>query len=197
MVRRGNGVLKLAGGIFTVAGLAFLLAGLWTGNRQYTILRTWPTVEAEVTKSRVTHHLSREHVRRGGYVYITVYQAEIEFRYTLNGKQFTSLSTPGYTSSNPLEMKRMADTYAPGTRHTIRYNPAMPNDIRFNAGYNFGFFLDAVILGGMGVILTGLGISLLRASRSRQPLQCPACGQAVERGQKFCPNCAAPLPIGQ
>jgi hypothetical protein len=182
----------VVGGIFTVVGLAMLGGGLWTGNRQYTILKSWPTLEAEVTKSQVTHHVSyssRSHTDT------TMYQAEIEFRYTVDGRQFTTPSTPGYSTSSYGEMKRMADTYAPGTRHTIRYNPANPNDIRFNAGYNFGFFFLPLLLGGMGVVFAGLGIGNVVASRSGQPLQCPACGQAVERGQKFCSNCAAPLQI--
>ena len=192
MVRQGRGVNKLVGGIFTVVGLALLGTGWWAGNRQYTILKSWPTLEAEVTNSRVTHHVSHDSRRSTD---TTMYEAEIEFRYTVDGRQFTTPSTPGYSTSSYSEMKRMADTYTPGTRHTIRYNPADPNDIRFNAGYNFGFFFLPVLLGGMGVVFTGLGICLLVASRSAQPLQCPACGQAVEQGQKFCPNCAAPLQV--
>lgn len=192
MVRQSRGVNKLVGGIFTVVGLALLGTGGWVGNRQYTILKSWPTLEAEVTKSQVTHHVS--HNSRS-HTDTTMYGAEIEFRYTVEGRQFTTPSTPGYSTSSYPEMKRMADTYAPGTRHTIRYNPADPNDVRFNAGYNFGFFFLPVVFGGMGVVFTGVGIGLLAASRSWQPLQCPACGQAVERGQKFCPNCATPLQI--
>ena len=192
MVRRGRGVNKLVGGIFTVVGLALLGTGWWAGNRQYTILKSWPTLEAEVTNSRVTHHVSHDSRRSTD---TTMYEAEIEFRYTVDGRQFTTPSTPGYSTSSYSEMKRMADTYTPGTRHTIRYNPANPNDIRFNAGYNFGFFMLPVVFGGMGVVFTGLGIGLLVAPRSGQSLQCPACGQAVEQGQKFCPNCAAQLQI--
>jgi hypothetical protein len=165
MVRQGRGVNKLVGGILTVVGLALLGAAWWTGSRQYTILKSWPTLEAEVTNSRVTHYLSHN-TRR--HTDTTMYEAEIEFRYTIDGRQFTAPSTPGYSTPSYPEMERMADTYAPGTRHTIRYNPADPKDIRFNAGYSFAFFRLSVILGGVGVVFTGAGIAHLVAFRSGQ-----------------------------
>lgn len=84
--------------------------------------------------------------------------------------------------------------YAPGSRHPIRYNPADPSDMRFDVGYNFGFFFLPVLFGGMGIVFSALGVGLLFASRSVRELQCPVCGRPVEKGQNFCPNCAAPLP---
>jgi hypothetical protein len=185
-VNQGKSVFRLVGSIFTGVGLILLAVGVWAGERQYTIMKSWPTVEATVAKSRMTHYLDRH----GSSI---MYQVEIDFRYTLDGKPFDTPSTPGYSTSNYTAMKRIADAYAPGTRHIIRYNPAEPNDIRMNAGYNFGFFLLPTILGGMAVLFTGLGIALLVASRSMQLRLCPACGQMVEPGQRFCPNCAAPL----
>ena len=83
MVRQGRGVNKLVGGIFTVVGLALLGAGWRAGNRQYTILKSWPTLEAEVTNSRVSHHVSHDSKRNTD---TTMYEAEIEFRYTVERK---------------------------------------------------------------------------------------------------------------
>ena len=175
---------KHAGSIFTAVGLILLAVGGWLGSRQYTILTAWPTVEATVTRSRVV----RSFGRRGAH-----YRAEMQFRYTVDGKTFDTPSDPGYSTSDYLGMKKMADDFAPGTRHPIRYNPADPNDIRMNAGYTLGFFLLPTVFAGLGVLLSGLGITLLLASRSIHPLLCPACGQRVEPAQRSCPNCAAPL----
>ena len=191
VIRQARAASKTVGGIFTAVGLILLAMGWKVGERQYTILKYWPSLEAEVTKSQVTHHVS--HSQRHGD--ITVYEARIEFRFSLEGRQFTASSTPGYSTSNYSQMKRIADTYAPGTHHTIRYNPENPNDIRFNAGYTFGFFIAPIVLVGMGVLFTASGIHLLKAGRSGQRVACPACGKAVEPGQNFCPNCAAPLQV--
>ena len=176
--------VRPVGSIFTAVGLILLAVGGWLGNRQYAILTAWPTVEATVTRSRVVRYYGRHGA---------TYQAEMQFRYTVDGKTFDTPSGPGYSTSNYLGMKRMADRFAPGTRHPIRYNPADPNDIRMNAGYTFGFFFLPTLFAGLGVLFSGLGITLLLASGSIQPLLCPACGQTVEPGQRFCPNCAAPL----
>lgn len=115
--------------------------------------------------------------------------------YTVDGKDYTTPSSSSYSSSSYTEMKRKVDTYAPGSRHPIRYNPADPNNMRFDVGYNFGFFFLPVLFGGMGIVFSALGVGLLFASRSVRELRCPACGRPVEKGQNFCPNCAAPLPV--
>lgn len=65
-------------------------------------------------------------------------------------------------------MKRKVDAYASGTRHPIRYNPADPNDMRFDVGYNFSFFFLPGLLGLMGLIFGGLGVGVLFASRTRR-----------------------------
>ncbi len=194
MLARTRSNPKLVGAIFTPLGLLFLGIALWTANRQYTIMNTWPTVEAEVTKSQVSHYTSRSN--SGSSI---MYQTEVEFRYTIAGKEYTTPSTPGYSTSNYPAMKRIADTYAPGTRHSIQYNPADPNDIRFMTGYSFTFFLVPVVFGGLGLVFAGIGLVILKvapAATTAPSLRCPACGQAIEPGQKFCPNCATPVPAG-
>jgi len=193
MATGGIGISRLVGGIFTLVGLVLLGVAGWAGNRQYTILKSWPTVEAVVTKSQVTHSQSHDIDRSTD---TTMYEAAIEFRYTLNGKEYATPATSGYSSSSYTEMKRQADAYPPGTRHRVRYNPADPNDIRYNAGYTFGFFFLPVLLGGMGIVFGGLGVLFLYLSRSERVLLCPSCSQPVERNQRFCPNCVAPLSAG-
>lgn len=186
MTDRGIGLVRLVAVIFTPIGLILLALAGWTGNRQYTILKTWPSVEAEVTRSEVT----RGHDSDGN----TMYGTEIEFRYMVSGREFDTPSSSSYRSSSYKEMKGKADKYAPGTRHSILYNPSDPGDIRFDAGYNFGFFFLPVILGGIGLVFTAFGVGFLWASRSEKPLRCPSCGQPVSAGQNFCPGCAAALP---
>jgi len=189
MVDRQIAPLRLVGGIFTGVGLLLLAFGGWVGNRQYTILKHWPAVDALVTKSQVAHHESASQNST-----TTMYRAEIEFRYMVNGKEYTTASASPYSTSNYAEMKRKVEAYAPGTTHSIRYNPADANDIRFDVGFNFGFFFLPALLGGMGLIFFLVGGGLLIGSRKARILVCPSCGQGVEAGHRYCPNCAAPLP---
>lgn len=187
MAKQDPRVLKLVGAIFALVGSAMLGGSGWSANRQYTILETWPAVDAQVMDSRVASYRDSGGKR--------MYSAEIEFRYTVSGKEYKTPASSGYSSSSYTEMNSKVVKYAPGSRHSIRYDPANPNDIRFDVGYNFNFFFLPVLLGGMGLIFGGVGVGLLFASRSMRPLQCPSCGQPVEKGQNFCPNCAAPLPV--
>ena len=161
---------------------------------QDTIIKTWPTVDAEVTKSQV-NLVSSSRTTRG--LRSTRYQTEIEFRYIVGGKEYIARSTPGYTTSRYSIMERIADTYAPGTRHPIRYHPEHPNIIFFNPGYNLGFFFLPVMFGGMGLLFTGIGVFNLKVSPAA-PVglgrPCQACGQALQPGQRFCSNCGRPVP---
>ncbi len=179
-------MFKLVGAIFTLVGAILLSIAGWTGNRQYTILKTWPTVEAEVTQSRVTTGRDSEGT--------TMYGTQIEFRYTVNGKEFTTPASSSYRSSSYTEMKGKANRYAPGTRHPIRYHPSNPDDIRFDVGYSFGFFFLPVLLGGIGIVFGGLGVTLLYVSRRERAFDCPACGYRMEKGQEICPQCHASRP---
>jgi len=186
MAIEGRGIPKLVGSILTLVGLILLGVAGWTGNRQYTILKTWPSVEAEVVKSEVISYRDSEGDR--------MYRAAIDFRYAVDGREYTVPSSSSYSSSSYSSMRSKVNAYAPGTRHPIRYNPSDPGDMRFDVGYNFGFFFLPFLLGVMGLVFSGVGAGILRASRSVQPRLCPSCGQPVEKGQNFCPSCAAPLP---
>jgi hypothetical protein len=186
MTDRGIGLVRLVAVVFTPIGIIMLALAGWFGNRQYSILKTWPSVEAEVARSEVTRGRDSE----GN----TTYGTEIEFRYRVNGREFRTPSSSSYRSSSYKTMKEKADEYSPGTRHSILYNPSDPADVRFDAGYNLGFFFLPAILGGMGLVFAGLGVVFLWVSRSEKPLRCPSCGQPVSAGQNFCPGCAAALP---
>ncbi|MFB3920249.1 MAG: DUF3592 domain-containing protein [Terriglobia bacterium] len=173
------------GGLFLLIGLVLLAFAGWSGYRQHTIIKSWPEVQAEVVKSELVD--SRDDDGK------TMYSTAIEFRYTAGGKEFSTPTKSNYSTSSYEEMKTEVDAYAPGTRHAIRINPSNPRDIQYNAGYTPGFFLLSIVLGAMGVVFSGLSIVLLLAFRPQRSISCPSCGNAVEPGQNFCPNCAAPL----
>ena len=161
------------GGFLTALGLLLLGGALWTANR----LKSWPAVEAEVTKSEVSGPFS--HSSSGTLVvpaltgsHKTVYSTKVEFRFAAAGKQFTASSSD--ESDDRGGANQTARDFAPGTRHTIRYNPENPNEIRFNAGYlnvvyTIMFFLNPIAFGLSGLALTRYGLQWLWRSRSMRP----------------------------
>ncbi|HLY60174.1 MAG TPA: DUF3592 domain-containing protein [Terriglobia bacterium] len=140
---------KIVGGVFFVLGLGLLTGAYFVGRRQYNILKHWPKVDATVTQSSVTTGRDPDGT--------TMFGTQIEFRYVVNDKEYKTPATSSYKTSSYTEMKRQADIFAPGTTHALLYDPADPNDVRYDAGYNFSFFLAPVILGGMGVVFAGVG----------------------------------------
>jgi hypothetical protein len=188
-------ILKLIGSIPLLIGLGLIVGACFFGNHQYTILKTWPTVDAEVAGSALA---TRQEKSANSASSTTMYQAHIDFRYEVGGKVYTSPAGSDYSTSDYAEMKQKVDTYAPGTHHPIRYNPANPNDIRYDAGYTFGFFLGPLILLGVGLGFTGAGASLFLLGwvLGRVKIRCPACGAMVRRTESSCPNCGAGLSPG-
>ncbi len=125
-----------------------------------------------------------------------MYRAAVDFRYTVRGKEYRVPSSSNYSTSSYSEMQGKVQKYAPGTRHTIWYNPAEPGDMYYDVGYNFGFFLLPFILAVIGLPFTAVAVGLLIGASRMVVRQCPSCGQTLQAGQNFCPNCAAPVSPG-
>jgi hypothetical protein len=183
MTDRGIAVPKVVAMIFVPVGAVLLAIAGYTANRQYTILKTWPTVEAEVSRSEVV----RGHDDEGN----VMYGLDLEFTYTVKEKKYATPSASPYRTSSRKAMEEKAGTYAVGTRHPIRYDPDNPGEMRFDVGYNLGFFFVPVLLGGMGLVFATIGLVLFRSS-SVIPALCPSCGQPLYDSHNLCPNCAAP-----
>jgi len=188
-------ILMVFGAIPLLIGLGSLAGAGFAGSHQYTILKKWPTVDAEVARSELSHH---QETFGKSHTPTTVYQAQIEFRYAVNGNQYTTPAASNFSTSNYAEMKQKVDTYAPGTHHPIRYNPANPNDISYDAGFTFGFFLGPLIFGIVGLGFTTLGAAVFYGGWAigRAKARCPSCGAMVRRTEPSCPNCGTALAQG-
>ena len=185
--------LTLFGTVPALVGLGLLASAVFTGNRQFTILNKWPTTEAEVVRSELAHHpFTFRHDSRP----TTVYQALVDFHYTVGGRDYTATTGTHYSSSNYKEMKGKVDRFASGSHHPIRYNPDNPNDMREDAGYTFGFFITPVLLGAFGLPALGFGLLFIAMGRrvGKSQLHCPSCGAGVARGDAYCPACGTTLP---
>ena len=148
--KRGD---RIFAGALIVLGLVFLGFAFRTGKYQLSILTSWPRISAEVKEATITNGQDQDDQ--------TVYSMRVKFRYTVNGKQYETSSGPGYSTENDSEMKSMANVYAPGSHHPIRYNPTNPKDIRFNAGALFPSFLIPVFCGVAGIAFSVWGAKRL------------------------------------
>lgn len=190
---------RLIGAIFICVGVPSVGIGLGMGLVQDRVIKTWPTVDAEVIKTQI---IAARGTTRSGFP-ITRYETEIVFRYTVGGKEYTSRSTNGYQTARYSDMKRIADTYVPGTHHLIRYHPKYPDTVLFNVGYNYGFFILPITFGGGGLLFTVIGVVTLKGVPAARSFEksgsvgsgrpCQACGQALPPGHKFCSNCGRPV----
>jgi hypothetical protein len=141
---------------FLVAGLGLLGGAGYSGYRRYTILKSWPSVEALVLDSELYRHRN-DFMRKSGRTVL--------FGYTVNGEEYKSFVSSPYVSRSYKVQQEFAEKYAPGSRHSIRYNPENPNDIRFEVGYGIRFFFWPVLLGFMGVVFSGLGVVMMLVFR--------------------------------
>lgn len=173
-----------AGCVFGVAALACLAAAAVTGYRRHQIVSSWPEVEALVSGSQ----LRRSHTT-DGYL---VFRPEIEFRYAVAGREYVCSRTSERGSDYAWACRQLA-RFAPGTHHTVKYDPTDPSQIRFDAAYSLGFFLTPVVTGGVGVIFSLIALALMLPGLPGKRARCPACGAALSGAWKFCPACARPL----
>lgn len=184
--------LKIFGSIPLLVGLCFLAGAGFTGHSRYTIINKWPTVDADVVRSQLASH---QQTFANDTRPTTVYQALIDFHYTLGGKEYTVPTGADYSDSSYADMKQKVDTFAAGTHHAVRYNPVNPNDIRPDAGYTLGFFVLPLILAAVGLGVAGFGALLFAVGWGigKAQTRCPSCGVTVGRSDGYCPACGAAL----
>ncbi|MEZ0374304.1 MAG: DUF3592 domain-containing protein [Candidatus Sericytochromatia bacterium] len=133
-------------GMFGLVGLLFLGLGLWFGLGQYRIITDWPTVQARVVSSQVT------------LTSPTNYGAEISFAYQAEGQPYTVSVASAYQTSVYTWMQELVAAFPAGSVRPLRYNPANPQQVVYDAGYTWSFFLTPLIFGLVGLIFAGIWI---------------------------------------
>lgn len=121
---------------FVLLGLTpFLAIGGWLSIKAISNWRlaaasaAWPKAEAVVSRSQTTSSTSRNSRDRTSS---TMYSADLEFRYTVRGKQYaTSTRHFGQTvgSGDSSEAKVLSLRYAPGTRVEVSYDPSNRSEV--------------------------------------------------------------------
>lgn len=182
--------------VFPILFGAGFLAGAWSSaSGRYNILKHWPPVDAVSTQCQMSQHQEKISESHGNYHMTTVYDAHIEVRYDAAGRQYTTPIEISRYASQYASIAQMADNFAPGTHHAIRYNPSNPNDIRYDVTADATFFVLPIILGAVGLVALVVGAGLYRIGRAigRAKVRCPSCGEMVAASEGNCPLCGAQL----
>ena len=141
-----------------LAAVALAVAAFAT-YRQHVIASSWPTVEAQVLHRQIGR---QRNMRSGRFAY----SATIAFRFQVMGTPYEAAcsSTRAYSDITVLWGK--VQSFNEGTHHQIRYNPADPHDIRFDAAYSIDFFIGPVAFCCLVPLLSALGGALSARARS-------------------------------
>jgi Protein of unknown function (DUF3592) len=168
-----------------LAGLAILAFGIRSAHRRYQMVEDWPSVQAEVMRSRVVYASEDRKPR---------YFAEYTFRYHVNSVPHTA--TASVVSTDYREAQELTAQHPAGSTKAIRYNPDNPAEIAMDPAYTPTFFKLPLILAivSLACIFVG-GLPLWRDATRRQVEQitCPNCQRSMDRGRRHCPFCKEEL----
>jgi len=207
---------KLSKGVMLlVVGLSLAMMGILATRELHTVWNVWPTADGVVVRSTVEEMLDVPYTK--GAMPIETYSPRIELRYRANNHVYTAEAPPPFTAETPEKAAAMlAQSYAKGSHHPIRYNPGMPSEIRFGA-IDFGPLAFSFLLLVGGVIFATAGLRRLVAVAWPQPeigaaekiatvaaggdvlrttaatVYCASCGQPVKANEDSCPNCLKTL----
>lgn len=151
----------VVGAFIGAVGTVFLAIGSWKAYTDYRVVKTWPAADAQVESNRVRRYYRSTSKTSGTYNY----QVIVEFRYVAEGRELVSPSAEDFNFPHEAEQERAR--FAPGSRHEIRYNPADPNEIRFNVNpADFSMAMEC-IFPGMGLLFAAIGAAVVYLSRAR------------------------------
>jgi hypothetical protein len=216
----GRGELVSKGVMGLLVGLSLMLAGIGVGRQLHIVWNPWPSTDGVVARGTVQETLEVPYAKGGMPVHR--YTPKIEFRYTVSGRDYTTEAPSVYTADTyEKAAANLAQMYAPGTHHPIRYNPRDPRDIRFGIiqfgplAFSFLLLIGGAVLSAVGLKWLAIGYSqrvehapakeqgvpatvLPFVDRARQEpsaatLLCPACGRPVKVTEETCPNCLKSL----
>ncbi|MGH9603233.1 MAG: DUF3592 domain-containing protein [Terriglobales bacterium] len=151
----GRTVLKVIA-LAALLGGGFLMIGSASSyHRNRKALETWPLADAIVARSEV----KQPGVGRAS----AKYQAEFEFRFTVEGKEHTGTLTAASRTFSREGSAKEASRFLVGSRHRIRYNPAKPSEIILDVDPS-AYFHTAVVPFLVGVVMAFIGAIVLGAT---------------------------------
>jgi hypothetical protein len=151
-----SGTLQAIAVACLIIGVILVIFSLPFYMHQIGVLRTWPTVDAQVLRSDVTVDRISQHEQ--------FYSAHIGLLYTVDGKPITTEVT-SFQDQDYQKTRARANEFQVGSHHEIRYDPRDPLQARIGAGWNAHFFALPLIVSGCGAMFGIIAAALLVASR--------------------------------
>ncbi len=139
----------IIGGILLIFSAPFYI-------HQVGVLRTWPTVDAQILRSDVVVDRISQHEQ--------FYSAHIGLLYTVDGQPITTEVT-SFQDQDYQKTRARANEFQVGSHHEIRYDPRDPLQARIGAGWNARFFALPLIVSGVGAVFGVIAMALVVASR--------------------------------
>lgn len=174
---------------FFCAAVALALVGFaaWKIVPQLMLIARTKDLRATVVKNGQARDITliREHDDRG-YV---IYGLRILFTYEVQGRNLIQAAETPFRTRNVAEILKLRDAYSNDEPHEIRYDPAKPETIYFEAGLPARLWEPALyaLLGAAGFLL----VAFLLFGMARPPKLCASCQAELESYYKFCPGCSA------
>ena len=160
MPSQRRGTLQFIGVANLIVAALFIILSLPFFAGQIHVLRSWPTVQAQVIKSSVVVEPAAKHDQ--------LYAAKVQVVYVVNGRPITADLT-SFESSNYEKTARRAAEFPVGSRHEVRYDPNNSSQARIGAGWNRRFFAVPLITLGCGLCFALLAIGFFIAARMVRP----------------------------
>ncbi len=148
-------VLRVIATGFFIFFLGFLGISMPLYWNQYEILRDWPAVDAEVTRSSLLVLQSHSG---------PLHDIEVHFAYAVDGRPYVGVIHSNHLSTSRARKENQAAAFPVGSHHRIRYNPAEPSDVRAQVGYNVHFFAVPIFISGVGGIFLVIGLVIWAVS---------------------------------
>lgn len=155
-------VAKIVGVAFIAAGITLTATAAVIAKRQYTVLKSWPQADATVMKIVPIDRAVRDVKGKTG----RYYGADVSFAFSANARQYVTETRWQFSSKRQLQ--EQVPAYAAGTRQIIWYNPANPQEVRLDVGYNWNTFDFAIVFGALGPLMLCAGGGVLRLSQHEE-----------------------------
>ena len=151
-----SGTLQVIAVACLIIGIILIIFSAPFYIHQISVLRTWPTADAQVLRSDVVVDRISQHEQ--------FYSAKVGLLYTVDGRPITTEVT-SFQDQDYQKTRARADEFKVGTHHEIRYSPNDPLQARVGAGWNAYFFGLPLIVSGCGVFFCLITAALLIAAR--------------------------------